>query len=126
MHFVVSAGRRTAPTEGSECVTDAPSCDGDVQAADQAMRAANQKAADAAFQANNRSGVRGSDTIDLHGLYVEEAVSRLKRRLDEAHTEVQCFTCCVPLPPFLGIDRHFGVALSVLKFCNRPAHTMLS
>ena len=59
------------------------------------MRAANKKAADAAFQSNNRSGVRDSDTVDLHGLYVEEAVGRLKQRLDEAQTEVHCFFCCL-------------------------------
>ena len=60
------------------------------------MRAANKKAADAAFQSNNRSGVRDSDTVDLHGLYVEEAVSRLKQRLDEAQTEVPRLSCCLP------------------------------
>ena len=62
------------------------------------MRAANKKAADAAFQSNNRSGVRDSDAVDLHGLYVEEAVSRLKQRLNEAQTEVHCFFRCLPQP----------------------------
>ena len=99
---------------------------GTLQAADQAMRAANKKAADAAFQSNNRSGVRDSDTVDLHGLYVEEAVSRLKQRLDEAQTEVPCLSCCLPTILFWAnqalLETPFLSRISILT----PAHTNLS
>ncbi|KAK9824832.1 hypothetical protein WJX81_003648 [Elliptochloris bilobata] len=57
------------------------------KAADRAMMSANQKAAEAAFRGNNCSRVRDSDTVDLHDLYVEEAVSRLQKRLDDGQKE---------------------------------------
>ena len=100
---------------------------GSLQAADQAMRAANQKAADAAFQANNRSGVRDSDTVDLHGLYVEEAVSRLKQRLDKAQEEVQRINCCV-LQFLFQSNALIRVpfCLRVLPFCHRALYAMLA
>ncbi len=59
------------------------------QRADQAMREANKRAAAAAFQANNRAGVRDSDTLDLHDLYVEEALGCLRTRLGEARQEAR-------------------------------------
>lgn len=40
------------------------------------MEKANRLASDAAFQGNNKG--RDSWTIDLHGLYVEEAVQRAR------------------------------------------------
>lgn len=63
-----------------------------MQAADQKMKEANKRAADAAFQSNNHVGARESDTVDLHGLYVEEALNRLKTRLDDARQEARLLT----------------------------------
>lgn len=45
------------------------------------MEEYNKKAADAFFAANNKG--RDDYSIDLHGLYVEEAVERVKQRFDK-------------------------------------------
>ena len=50
------------------------------------MEKANRLASDAAFQGNNKG--RDSWTIDLHGLYVEEAVQRARESIAKARGEV--------------------------------------
>ncbi|BDA43507.1 Smr domain-containing protein C11H11.03c [Coccomyxa sp. Obi] len=49
------------------------------------MEKANRLASDAAFQGNNKG--RDSWTIDLHGLYVEEAVQRARESIAKARGE---------------------------------------
>jgi DNA-nicking Smr family endonuclease len=48
------------------------------------MDRCNQEAANIYFNGNNRDRGLGLDTIDLHGLFVEEAIERVERRLKEA------------------------------------------
>ncbi len=50
------------------------------------MEKANRMASDAAFQGNNMG--RDSATIDLHGLYVDEAVRRARECIVKARGEV--------------------------------------
>lgn len=49
------------------------------------MEKANRMASNAAFQGNNKG--RDSWTIDLHGLYVEEAVQRTRESIAKARVE---------------------------------------
>ena len=50
------------------------------------MEEANKKASDAVFNAKNAG--RDDHTIDLHGLYVEEAVNRARQAIQQAKREV--------------------------------------
>lgn len=50
------------------------------------MEEANKKASDAVFSAKNAG--RDDHTIDLHGLYVEEAVNRARQAIQQAKREV--------------------------------------
>jgi hypothetical protein len=50
------------------------------------MEKANRMASDAAFQGNNEG--REGATIDLHGLYVDEAVRRARECIVKARAEV--------------------------------------
>jgi dsDNA-specific endonuclease/ATPase MutS2 len=50
------------------------------------MEEANKKASDAVFNAKNAG--RDDHTIDLHGLYVEEAVNRARQAIQQAKGEV--------------------------------------
>lgn len=71
------------------------------------MKEANRRAAAAAFQANNRAGVRDTDTLDLHDLYVEEALACLRTRLNEARQEAR-----LRLPMQGHRDTHAGLLAS--------------
>lgn len=53
------------------------------------MDAYNRQARDFIFRANNSEGRVASDTIDLHGLYVEEAEDVLEERIKEARRQGQ-------------------------------------
>ncbi|KAK1827889.1 smr domain-containing protein [Podospora conica] len=56
----------------------------------QAQQAAyNKQASDFIFRENNQTDIVPSDTIDLHGLYVEEAEDILERRLRDARARGQ-------------------------------------
>ena len=50
------------------------------------MEEANKKASDAVFHAKNAG--RDDHTIDVHGLYVEEAVNRARQAIQQAKREV--------------------------------------
>ncbi|KAL5396551.1 hypothetical protein PMIN06_010970 [Paraphaeosphaeria minitans] len=53
------------------------------------MDAYNRQARDFIFRANNSEGRVASDTIDLHGLFVEEAEDVLEERIKEARRQGQ-------------------------------------
>lgn len=82
------------------------------------MREANKRAAAAAFQANNRAGVRDSDTVDLHDLYVEEALGCLRTRLGEARQEARLLA---GLPALLLAGR----CATVQQLCAHEAQASL-
>ena len=50
------------------------------------MEEANKKASNAVFREKNAG--RDDHTIDLHGLYVEEAVNRARQAIQQAKREV--------------------------------------
>ncbi len=51
------------------------------------MEEANHKASDAVFHEKNTG--RDDHTVDLHGLYVDEAVNRARLAIQQAKREVQ-------------------------------------
>ena len=51
------------------------------------MEDANKKASDAVFHEKNDG--RDAHTIDLHGLYVDEAVKRAREAVQQAKREVR-------------------------------------
>lgn len=53
------------------------------------MEKANRMASKSAFQTNNKG--RDSATVDLHGLFVEEAVQRARECIAKARSEVNCW-----------------------------------
>jgi DNA-nicking Smr family endonuclease len=75
-------GRKAEAKQLSEC--------GKAEAA--LMEKANARASDAAFSQNNAG--RDRATIDLHGLYVDEAVRRARQSIQQAKREV----CHCPSP----------------------------
>ena len=65
------------------------------------MDEANHKASDAVFHEKNTG--RDDHTIDLHGLYVEEAVNRARQAIQQAKREVRATTQCLALQKSLNM-----------------------
>lgn len=67
----------------------------------QAMDKYNKQAADFIFRENNAVGRVDGDTIDLHGLYVEEAEEMLEQRIRyaQAHGQGALHVYVPPLTP---------------------------
>jgi len=65
------------------------------------MDDANQKASDAVFHEKNTG--RDDHTVDLHGLYVEEAVNRARQAIQQAKREVRAVKQCLALPKALNM-----------------------
>jgi DNA-nicking Smr family endonuclease len=64
----------------------------------------NARAAAAIYRRRNPETKKGADRIDLHGLFVKEAVSYLERRLDARRVEARGGTAMVEV--ITGAGRH--------------------